>query len=290
MEHPEYTREILQRKAEELYAAVPGNVLSGKDNVEEEYYGITLFDPPIIGISSAQDDLYAGLKEVGVIGPWHMRPDEWLPSAKSVVSVFFPMSKAVKESNRMYKYKASKLWTIARIEGQNFIAAFTKAFCDWFAEQGYEAVAPCIDPRFQKVSMGKGIEGFPEMTPTTFGSRWSERHAAYISGLGTFGLSKGIITEKGMSGRFTSIIFSADAEPVTRPYTGIYDYCIRCGACIKKCPVRAITMEKGKNHPLCGIYQKVSGVIYSPRYGCGLCQTGVPCESRNPSEPLPKKC
>ena len=26
-------------------------------------------------------------------------------------------------------------------------------------------------------------------------------------------------------------------------------------------------------------------VVGAPRYGCGSCQTSVPCESRNPSKP-----
>ena len=66
--------------------------------------------------------------------------------------------------------------------------------------------------------------------------------------LGTFGLSRGLITKRGMAGRITSIIINAEFEPDERPYTGIYDFCIRCGACALKCPVKAISMEYGKNN------------------------------------------
>ena len=46
--------------------------------------------------------------------------------------------------------------------------------------------------------------------------------------------------------------------------------------------VHAISLEKGKSHIKCGLYQKVQGVIHHPRYGCGLCQTKVPCEHQIP--------
>ena len=33
--------------------------------------------------------------EDGVIGPWFMAPQEWLPGAKSIISFFFPFTQAV---------------------------------------------------------------------------------------------------------------------------------------------------------------------------------------------------
>ena len=271
-------KQQIREQCAALFRQVPGNVLRSTDQVRPEYVGTVLFEAPLVGFGAADDALFAQFKELGVIGPWHMSPEEWQPGAKTVISLFFPMSKAVIESNRTAKGKASQLWVYARIEGQAFINAYTRALCDWFREQGVEACGPCIDPRFQKVAAGKGIEGYPEINRKTFGSRWSERHAAYICGLGTFGLSKGLITERGMAGRFTSGIVTAPLEADTRPYTEIYEYCTHCGACARRCPVHAISLEKGKNHTRCGLFQKVSGVIYRPRYGCGLCQTKVPCE------------
>ena len=34
-------------------------------------------------------------------------------------------------------------------------------------------------------------------------------------------------------------------------YKDIYEYCIKCGACAKRCPMHAITIEKGKDHVRC---------------------------------------
>ena len=79
------------------------------------------------------------------------------------------------------------------------------------------------------------------------------------------------------------MLISLKLEPDERPYTGLQDYCIRCGACIRRCPVHAISMERGKDQFLCALRVVPSKKITKPRYGCGKCQVGVPCEFRNPS-------
>ena len=113
-------------------------------------------------------------------------------------------------------------------------------------------------------------------------SRWSERYAAYACGLGTFGLLRGLITEKGMAGRFASIIVTETFEPDERKYTGVYDYCIKCGACARNCPANAISLKHGKNNIKCNKHVETMKKKYPPRYGCGKCQVGVPCEFRAP--------
>ena len=113
-------------------------------------------------------------------------------------------------------------------------------------------------------------------------SRWSERHAAYVCGLGTFGLSRGLITEKGMAGRLASLIVSEKWQASKRNYSRMDEYCIRCGACAGRCPVHAISLEKGKNNILCNEHLERMKAKYMPRYGCGKCQVGVPCEFRAP--------
>ena len=60
---------------------------------------------------------------------------------------------------------------------------------------------------------------------------------------------------------------------------------INCGACVARCPAKAVDPETGKDHDKCAGRLDWSGVAYAPRYGCGKCQTAVPCESRNPSKP-----
>lgn len=55
-----------------------------------------------------------------------------------------------------------------------------------------------------------------------------------------------------------SIIVTASLEADERSYTDVYEYCTRCGACTRRCPVQAIRMETGKDHETCGQHLKRS--------------------------------
>jgi epoxyqueuosine reductase QueG len=121
-----------------------------------------------------------------------------------------------------------------------------------------------------------------------FVSTWSERHAAYAAGLGSFGLSRSFITPLGSAGRFASIITDCPL-PITvinRPEP--FAHCLHfsrgiCGACIKRCPGEAIR-SRGMIKKDCSAF--LDGVLAenSPRYGCGKCQTKVPCSRGIPIE------
>jgi len=115
-------------------------------------------------------------------------------------------------------------------------------------------------------------------------SNWSERHVAFVCGLGTFGLSKGLITKSGIAGRFGSILTELYLPPNNREYENIYEYCSMCGICVKNCPANAISIENGKNHNICSEFLNKTAKKYNPRYGCGKCQIGVPCENKIPKQ------
>ena len=81
-----------------------------------------------------------------------------------------------------------------------------------------------------------------------------------------------------------SFITDAEMDIDVRPYTGLYDYCTHCGACMRRCPGTAICMEATKEHTKC------AGALMHvvEKYGtfiCAKCQTGVPCESGIPVKP-----
>ncbi len=276
------TRKQLCRWIDEHFVSNGGNVLTAGQAVRPELAGLRIYEKPLVGTGSAADPLFGELKREGVVGPWHMGPQEWLPGAQSVVSLFFPFTDEVKTSNAGRPDEPSAEWLHGRIEGQAFLSALLSELCQWLRAQGIKACAPSIDPRFASITGGKSRLGDPRISADTFGSNWSERHAAFICGLGTFGLSKGLITKKGIAGRFGSVIVDCTLEPDVRPYTDIYEYCTRCGACVSRCPVQAISLEEGKKHPPCSAYMAETGRRYAPRYGCGKCQTGVPCQSKIP--------
>ena len=79
-------------------------------------------------------------------------------------------------------------------------------------------------------------------------------------------------------------MIAAELEPTARSYAGVYDYCIRCGACMRNCPANAISLKHGKNNIKCNRHVETMKKKYSPRYGCGKCQVGVPCEARAPKK------
>lgn len=243
--------------------------------------GMPLLEPPLIGISSADDPLYGRMKEKEAVGPWHMGPQEWLTGAKTVISLFFPFTEAVRRDNAGVELPSNG-WLHARIEGHALLAKACAHGRGLLEQAGFRAVSPSVDPRFASVEEPGGSGSFPPGTGYT--SRWSERHVAYISGLGTFGLSKGLITPRGVCGRFGSIVTDWQAEPTPRSYTGIYDYCTRCGACVRRCPAGAISLEGGKRHPPCAALLDETRARHRPYYGCGKCQTGVPCQRGIPGQ------
>ena len=267
-----------------VYTESCGNYIAEEVALSPEFAGVKMFEEPIVGFGSAADDLFEEYLKPGVIGPWFMKPEKWLDGAKTVVSMFFPFTEEIKNSNRSCTEEPSSLWLHGRIEGQAFISEFSRNLRDAFIEKGVAACAPAVDERFQSVSGGNNFKEYPEVNEKTFGSNWSERHAAFVCGLGTFGLSKGLITRKGIAGRFASVIIDLELEADVRPYKEIYEYCTKCGACIKRCPVNAISLENGKDHCICGPWMKKTAELYAPRYGCGLCQTKVPCESCIPKK------
>ena len=76
-------------------------------------------------------------------------------------------------------------WLHARIEGQTYIVAAAQALAEHLRSKAAEALVPAADERFEVYSEPKIY------------SNWSERHAAYIAGLGTFSLNRGFITQFG---------------------------------------------------------------------------------------------
>lgn len=255
--------------AEKIFATCPGNIITREIAITPELTDMMIFDTPLTGIARADDEIFTIYKDESIIGSHYLTPKEWLPSAKSVVSIFFPFTERIRKAERFGGVETSNEWLHGRVEGQNFITSFTRELCSWLGDHEIENCAPSIDERF-KVYGEK------------FTSNWSERHAAYACGLGTFSLCRGIITKRGMAGRLSSVIINLELEPDSRAYKLYDEYCIKCGVCAKRCPANAISFEHGKNHVPCSERLNMTRKKYAPRYGCGKCQTAVPCEFRPP--------
>ena len=275
------TKEELERKVEVFVNASPMNYVSEEEALAPDCIGLKMYEPPIWGYGTADDKMFAEFQKKEAVGPQFLLPGQWLGEAKSVISFFLPFTEQVKKSNGILKEEPSKEWLHARIEGQKFVMAVCRYIKELLEADGMQCVIPAEDSRFHSVTKsGHGQEDLWQGSSYT--SNWSERHVAYLCGLGTFGLSKGLITEKGMAGRLGSLIVSGSFEPRKREYTGIYDYCTRCGACVRRCPAKAISLEAGKDHEKCEAFLGKTKETYKTHMGCGKCQTKAPCESKIP--------
>lgn len=258
------------------------NYVSEQMALDPSDVGQRLYDSPIIKVGSAADPLWEQLKAPQAVGHIFRTPKEWMPSAQRVVSYFAPFSHFVVEGNYADGVDVGNGWLYARVEGQAFLTEMNHFLEQWFASQGVKALSPYASDEFRYVFEPGSCEDIEDKN-LSFTSNWSERHVAYVCGMGTFGLSKGLITERGVAGRFGSVIVDAPLDVTPRQYTDIYEYCTKCGACMR-CPAGAITLEKGKSHELCSAYVHTLRVKYAPRFGCGKCQVKVPCERGIPKK------
>jgi epoxyqueuosine reductase QueG len=257
---------MMNVRLEDVAAAAADFVRESPLNRVEELGGMAIYDPPLLAAAAADDPLFTRLKDADVVGPHHLSPAEWLDSAGSVVSYFLPFSATVRKANRQPGLPATE-WLYGRGEGEIFNDALRRFLAEKLIAAGYQAIAPVLDPRFAVIERR---------------SNWSERHVAHIAGLGTFSLSASLITARGAAGRFGSVVASLALQPAPRPYTGSHEYCTECGACIRRCPAGAID-GNGKRHPPCAAFLDTVKERFNPRYGCGKCQTAVPCEARIPA-------
>lgn len=255
--------------------------------------GERYFDDPLIGFADASDPLFTEYKTV--IGEFHLTPgelvatstpaDPWEPA--TVISWVLPVTDQTRASNRSQAVYPSRAWAETRNFGEQFNSALRRHMVSWLTGKGHRAAAPQLMPAWRELSK----------TAVGIASAWSERHAAYAAGLGTFSLNDALITPKGIAHRLGSVITDLVLEPSVRPYPERRSNCLyhrkgTCGACIGRCPVGALSRD-GHDKVRCRAY--VYGTIpeaVGERYGvtatgCGLCQTKVPCESGIPAGRVP---
>jgi epoxyqueuosine reductase QueG len=253
----------------------------------------TYYEEPIVKYADTEDPLFKDYKKI--IGEHHFTPKEAFELAfgegsykgGTVISIVLPINEKTRKSNRTQKKLGSKEWALTRTFGDEiFIRGFAKHLENYLNKMGYRSTTPHYSEWFkiQKDSLG-------------LTSNWSERHIAYAAGLGTFSINDAFITEKGIAVKLVSIVTELELTPDVRVAKYHNENCLlfskgTCGACIKRCPVNAISKD---GHDKIKCYMHVYGAESSKLAesygasakagsGCGLCQTGVPCEGKNPTK------
>ena len=268
-----------------------------RDSLENRLFLIDdarIFGPPLVGFADGDDPLFSEFKSI--IGPFHLTPREVLqktldlfsetPSRHkikdvSVICWALPITERTRRSNAREERVPSKRWCHTRHYGELFNESLRRRVEALLADHGSIAVAPMLSPVWSQ----------RRDDATGPSSNWSERHALYVAGMGTFGLSDGFITPKGVAMRCGSVVTDMKLPPSPRKYPSRTANCPfftdgSCHACMARCPAGAITVD-GHDKKKCEEYYQTVIRPLEREYevqdaGCGLCQTGVPCESGIP--------
>jgi NAD-dependent dihydropyrimidine dehydrogenase PreA subunit len=273
---------------------IKDKIATHPDNgMEYPFFSEPIFDEPLVGFVAGNDPIFNRLKEL--IGPHHFTPWEIIawqaknngvrppePNEISVVSFVMPITRNTKRDNAAATDWPSERWAQTRLLGEILSQTIVREIVSDLMGRGILAVSPDVTPMFNK-------KRYPKVG---WASPWSHRHIAYAAGLGTFGMQDFLITEKGCAHRLGSFVVNLKLTPNRNRPDDIHAYCLhyqghKCLKCARRCPVNAITAENAHDKEAC--YQKVaSSLKYCNKhyhifiYGCGLCATGVPCESEIP--------
>jgi len=288
---------LLKEPERLLEQQIKNFIKENEKNRRTELGGGVYFEEPLVGFASGVDALFQEYKNI--IGSFHLTPKEIMKNALkdkgryfsesdldqiSVISWILPVSEDTRKSNRKEKQFPSKLWAYTKDFGEVCNRALRGHITSYLENLGHEAVAPLL------------FQGFRLFRDERAGwtSTWSERHIAYACGLGTFSLSDGFISPKGIALRIGSVVTTLKLTPSERKYRAYKENCLlfrnqKCGKCIQRCPAGAIT-EEGHDKDKCWTYMNSDsfkakyleyGLQTTPN-ACGLCQTGTPCEFEIP--------
>ncbi|MCR3956795.1 MAG: hypothetical protein NUK57_10905, partial [Gudongella sp.] len=137
---------------------------------------------PLVGFASTEDPMFHLLKDVAV--PEHLNPKDILASGRTVIAYFLPFQDWIVQSN-IGRVESSEEWARAYVETNLLIGEINDHLISWLEGLGHvtSKLPPSLNMDYEKLV-----------------SVWSNRHVAYIAGLGTFGMNNMLITERGCCG------------------------------------------------------------------------------------------
>lgn len=240
----------------------------------------SIWREPIVGFADAKGEYISRLREI--VHPKHQLPEEVMEDAKTILCYFVPFAEWIAESNEESNL-ASPKWAESYELTNAMMGRLNEHMTEFIRNMGYEAkTAPEAAVFYRDEVM----------------SHWSFRHLAYAAGLGTFGLNNMLITDKGCSGRYNTLVTNLDVETdePKKEDTCLYKKDGSCGICMVKCPAGAITpdgFDRHKCYEQCLKNAEIHtgfGSSYesgNEKYGsevCGKCMAGMPCTYREVKE------
>jgi epoxyqueuosine reductase len=214
----------------------------------------TKYREPIVAFADVDDLEFESIKSMTHEN--HMLPKGWMPNGKTVVSFFIPFTKELVLANKKQEYIA-KEWAVAYIETNNLIKEINNTMAEKLKQYGIDTVwqLPVVNYDSEKLM-----------------SYWSQRHVAFIAGIGTFGINNMLITNKGCSGRYGSFIIDYKIEPSkkNREEKCLYKLNGSCGICMELCPVQALKLQ-GFDRYKCSTWVEAVDEFYSDLGSCDCC-------------------
>ncbi|MBN2322959.1 MAG: epoxyqueuosine reductase [Spirochaetes bacterium] len=237
----------------------------------------TGYRAPRVGFASARDPLF---DKIIKRQPGHLRPQDLLDGAVSVVCYFIPFAPEVVKSNYDGD-RCSIEWVYAYTETNALIEELNRALETELSAFGVRC---------------RGIAPTHDFDRAALTSRWSHRHAAYVAGLGTFGVHNLLITELGCCGRLGSMIVDRQLAPTKRPS---FEYCLfyrneSCLRCVERCGFEALGLQDGAvsgekrfffdRHRCYEVCLENAAAYRDMGIAdiCGKCSVKVPCATVNP--------
>jgi epoxyqueuosine reductase len=206
---------------------------------------------PMVGVASV--DRWA----TPPFEPWipeEFWPQSIYPEAMSVVVIGLPISLPVLETSPSIWYR--ELYGTVNI----LLDQYTYRLSNFLSDLGHPSVFVPRDGYADVKALLKN--------PVAF---FSHRHAAYLAGLGSFGVNNVLLTpEYGPRVRFGSVFTAAELppDPVMEE-----ELCTRCMRCVRMCPARALDE---RDYPV-GLTDKSACTAYSAELNrrgvspCGVC-------------------
>jgi epoxyqueuosine reductase QueG len=230
---------------------------------------ITGYRQPIIGFVSADHPDFDLLSEYTQLE--HLKPDDLLSGARSVVCFFLPFVPEIVHSNARQDEIVSPAWAVAYQETNELIGRITTMLIAELRRYGVRAAGQPATGNFNESDLR---------------SQWSHKSIAVLAGIGSFGLHHLVITDSGCAGRFGSFVIDAALPFDTFTQVERCEYFAygTCTDCVDICPAKAISKDEPFDRRACWQQCLKNGVDFldiGPEIKvCGKCAVVGPCALR----------